>query len=50
MTPSLGTVEKLIARGDDVNAKGSSPVMPLALAKSMNCDGIVRALTDAGAR
>lgn len=46
-TPAIA---KLIARGADVNAHGTSPVTPLALAKAMNCGETVSALTKAGAK
>lgn len=47
---ATSTIEKLLARGADPNAKGSAPLPPLALAKAMQCKGNVAALEKGGAQ
>lgn len=47
---ATATIEKLLARGADPNAKGSAPLPPLALAKAMQCKGNIAALEKAGAK
>lgn len=47
---ATSTIEKLLARGADPNAKGSAPLPPLALAKAMQCKGNIAALEKAGAK